>query len=342
MSLTLEQLAKALELEFRGDGALEIHAVSSAQSAQAGDLCYTLDEKHLPAILASACSAVILPDGIADRIDDRAVILSANPQFSFVQAIHALELEMRPERGVIHPSAQIDASAELGEGVCVGANAVIGARARIGADTIVGAGCVVEAASVIGADCHLHANVTVAHAVSIGDRCVIQSGSVIGGDGFGLTMHHDAWLRVPQLGGVVLEDEVDIGANCTIDRGALDDTVLETGVKIDNLVHIAHNCRIGAHTAIAGCSGVAGSTTIGRYCKISGGTNINGHITVADNTTFTGMSMVTNSVREAGVYSSGIPAIDNAQWRRLAARYKSLDKLARTVARLEKKVFDDT
>ena len=254
MSLTLEKLANTLELEFRGEATLELHGVGSAESARAGDLCYVAGEKHLPAIAASACSAVILPPQLADQLADKALLLSTDPQFSFVRAIHALEIEYRPAPGVVHPSAQIAASAEVSEGVHVGANAVIEDLARVGRDTIIGAGCVIGKRAEIGANCHLHSNVTIAHAVRLGDRCILQSGVVIGGDGFGLTFYEGEWHRIPQLGSVLLEDDVEIGANSSIDRGALDDTVIEKGVKIDDQVMIAHNCRIGAHTAIA-CRG---------------------------------------------------------------------------------------
>ena len=340
MTLTLKQLATALKLDFRGDAELVISGVSSAKSAQPGDLCFLLADKYFADIDASRCSAVIVPSEFADRACDKALLLSPSPHHSFIQAIYELKAELLPAPG-IHPSAQIAGTAQIGPGVAIGANAVIEDHVVLGADPIVGAGTVIEHSARVGSHCHLHRNVTLAHSVRLGDRCVLQSGVVIGGDGFGLIMHEGEWQRVPQIGTVIIEDDVEIGANTAIDRGTLDDTVVEKGVKLDNRVHVAPKCRIGAHTAIAGCTGIAGSATIGRYCKISGACNINGHVSIADHTTLTGTTMVTRNITEPGVYSSGIPAIENALWLRANARYKSLDKLAKTVAKLEKLVVKD-
>jgi UDP-3-O-[3-hydroxymyristoyl] glucosamine N-acyltransferase len=277
-----------------------------------------------------------LPEEIAERITDKALLLSPQPRYSFAQAILALDLDPLKQPAGIHPSAQVAQSAQLAAGVRVGANAVIEDKVRIGANTVIGAGCVIERSATIGSDCHLHSNVTLAHSVRLGDRCILQSGVVIGGDGFGLVMHQKQWRRIPQIGTVIIEDDVEIGANTTIDRGALDDTVIEQGCKLDNQIMIAHNVRIGAHTAIAACTGIAGSAIIGRYCQISGASNIHGHITIADHTVITATSFVTKGIKQSGVYSSGFPAIENKLWRRINARYKALDKLAKTVAELEK------
>jgi len=338
MCLTLQQLAKSLDLEFRGDPGLSIESVNSPGSAQAGDLCYLLEEKYLPEIAASRCSAVILPRELAGLVSDKALLLSPEPRYSFARAIHALGLDAPRQAAGIHPSAQVAASAQLGAGVRVGANAVIEENVTVGANSVIGAGCVIEHSAAIGRDCHLHSHVILAHSVRLGDRCILQSGVVIGGAGFGLVMHDKQWSRIPQIGTVIIEDDVEIGANTTIDRGALGATVIERGCKLDNLIMIAHNVRIGAHTAIAACTGIAGSATIGRYCQIGGASNIHGHINIADHTVITATSFVTREIRESGVYSSGFPAIENKLWRRINARYKALDKLAKTVAELEKLV----
>ena len=336
MPLTLQQLANSLDLEFRGDPGLLIAGVSSPASAQAGELCFLQGEKSLVEIADSLCSVVILPEELAGQVHDKGLLLSADPRYSFLQAIHALDLDPLKQAPGIHPSAQVAESAQLAAGVRVGANAVIEQNVEIGANTVIGAGCVIEHSVIIGSDCYLHSNVTLSHSVRLGDRCNLQSGVVVGGDGFGLVMYQQQWRRIPQIGTVIIEDDVDIGANTTIDRGALDDTVIEQGCKLDNLIMIAHNVRIGAHTAIAGCTGIAGSTTIGRYCQFGGGCNINGHLTVADHTVLTGTAFVTGAIKERGVYSSGTPVIENKLWRRINARYKALDKLAKTVIRLEK------
>jgi len=337
MSLSLQQLAKVLELEFHGDAGLMINGVASAKSARAGDLCFILSKKYVDGIAASNCSAVILPADLADRVEGKALLLSDSPQYSFVGAIKALGLESPARTAAgIHPSAQIASSASIGSGVTVGALAVIEDEVEIGADTSIGPGTVIERSAVIGSQCLLHSQVMLGRGVSLGDRCIIHSGAVIGCDGYGLVEHEQQWYKIPQLGSVVIENDVEIGANTTVDRGALDDTIIEHGCKLDNLIQIGHNVRIGAHTVMAGCAGIAGSTTIGRYCVIGGGTKIRGHINIADNVTITAVSVVFKDIKQTGVYSSGTPLLENSVWHRICARYKSLDKLAQTVARLDK------
>jgi UDP-3-O-[3-hydroxymyristoyl] glucosamine N-acyltransferase len=337
MSINLQQLARALKLEFRGEAGLMINGVASSKSALAGDLCFILSKKYVDGVNASKCSAVILRPELASAIQGKALLLSENPQYSFVEAINALDLETSPRAGPgIHASAQIAASASIGRGVTVGALAVIEEDVEIGADTSIGAGTVIERSAVIGSQCILHSQVMLGRGVSLGNRCILQPGVVIGGDGFGLVEHQRQWYRVPQLGSVVIEDDVEIGANTSVDRGALDDTIIERGCKIDNQIQIGHNARIGAHTAIAACAGIAGSANIGRHCKIAGGAMIGGHLTVADNVMITALSVVIKDIRQPGIYSSGTPLMENSIWHRVCARYKSLDKLAQTVARLDK------
>ena len=337
MSLNLQQLAKTLELEFRGDAGLIINGVASSRSARAGDLCFIQSKKYVDGVSASKCSAVILPPGLANAVEGKALLISENPQFSFVNAIKALGLEPQPRNEVaIHPSAQISTSAKIGKGVSIGAMAVIEDDVRIGEDTSIGAGTVVERSAVIGSQCIVHSRVMLGRSVRLGDRCTVHSGAVIGSDGYGLVDHEQQWHKIPQLGSVAIDNDVEIGANTTVDRGALDDTIIEHGCKLDNLIHIAHNVHIGAHTVIAACVGVAGSTNIGRRCVIAGGSRTNGHINIADNVTITGASVVLNNVKQTGVYSSGTPLLENSVWHRVCARYKSLDKLAKTVTRLDK------
>ena len=337
MSLSLLQLAQKLELEFRGDAGLMISGVASAKSALAGDLCFILSKNYVEGVAASNCSAVILPADLATAVAGKALLLSNNPHYNFVRAIKALGLESAPRAATgIHPSAQIASSASIGNGVTIGALAVIEDDVQIGADTSIGAGTVIERSAVIGRQCLVHSQVMLGRGISLGDRCIIHSGAVIGCDGYGLVDHEQQWHKIPQLGSVVIENDVEIGANTTVDRGALDDTIIEQGCKLDNLIQIAHNVRIGAHTVMAGCAGVAGSTTIGRYCVIGGGARIKGHINIADNVTITAVSMVYKDIKQTGVYSSGTPLLENSAWHRICARYKSLDKLAQTVARLDK------
>ena len=337
MSLNLQQLAKALELEYRGEAGLEINGVASPRSARTGELCFVQDQKLLDEISTSHCSAVILPAALAGKVAGKSLLLSENPQYSFVQAIKALEIESTDDAaGNIHPSAVIADSARLGKGVTIGAQVVIEDDVELGAGTSIGAGSVIESGATVGSQCLLHSRVTLGPSVTLGDRCIIHSGAVIGSDGFGLVMHEQRWKKIPQLGSVYIGDDVEIGANTTVDRGALDDTIIEQGCKLDNQIQVAHNVHIGAHTAIAACVGIAGSAIIGQHCKISGAAVVLGHLTVADNVTITAMSLVTKDIREPGVYSSGTPLLENSLWHRCNARYKSLEKLAQTVTRLEK------
>jgi UDP-3-O-[3-hydroxymyristoyl] glucosamine N-acyltransferase len=337
MNLSLHQLAASLNLHYEGDPESIISGIGSLSNAVSGDLCFIQHEKYIKKLVGSDCSAVIVPRGFKLSNTDKLILLSAAPQYSFIQALHLLEPELTdPSLKSIHESAQISDSAELGSNVSVGALAVIGDNAVIGAGTSIGAGCIVERGVKIGRHCLLHSRVTVCRAVEIGNNCILQSGVVLGGDGFGLVMHDDRWHKVPQIGIVILEDDVEIGANTTVDRGALDDTVIEQGCKLDNLIQIGHNVRIGAHTAIAAHAAIAGSTSIGRYCQISGCVAVAGHLNIADHVIVTGSSLVTKSINEPGVYSSGTPLQKNKDWHKSNARYKVLDQLAKSVASLEK------
>jgi UDP-3-O-[3-hydroxymyristoyl] glucosamine N-acyltransferase len=336
MSLTLQQLAQALDLEFQGNPELELRKVASLPSATMDELCFIQHVKYLPALAVSRCCAVIAPAKLVGEVSGKAVLISENPYYSFVQAIDLLHPQ-DPAEVAIHPSAQVSASARLAAGVSVGALSVVEDDVEIGEASSIAAGTVVEKGAVIGSHCHIHSRVTIGQSVKLGNRCQIHSGVVLGSDGFGLIMQDRQWHKIPQLGRVIIEDDVEIGANSTVDRGALDDTVIEQGCKLDNLIQIAHNVRIGAHSAIAACVGIAGSTVIGRYCKISGGAGVIGHLNIADNVTITAMSLVTRDIDSAGVYSSGTPLLENSKWHKNNVRYKSLDQLAKTVARLEKK-----
>ncbi len=337
MSLNLKQLAKELRLDLQGDAGLVINGVASLKSAVAGDLCFVQDQKYLGDINASNCSAIILPAELAGDVSGKSLLLSGNPHYSFIEAIKALGIDTQAcASDQIHPTAVVADTARLGERVTVGALVVIEDDVEVGSGTSIGSGSIIERSAKIGSQCHLHSRVTLGSAVKLGDRCILHSGVVIGSDGFGLAMHEQRWEKVPQLGSVVIEDDVEIGANTTVDRGALDNTIIERGCKLDNQIQVAHNVRIGAHTAIAACVGIAGSANIGCHCRISGAAVVLGHLTVTDNVTITAMSLVTKDIKQPGVYSSGTPLLENSLWHRCNARYKSLDKLAQTVARLEK------
>jgi len=337
MKFTLQQLAKQLELEFKGEASQEIRGVASLTSAVSGDLCFIQRGKYLRGISESDCSVLLVPLDFDPALTSKSLIFAENPHFSFVQAIAIIRPELvAAGDGVVQKTAQVSANAKLGANVSIGAFAVIGDDVEIGDNTSIGAGCIIEDGAKIGSHSRLHNRVCLGRRVVVGQRCILQSGAVLGSDGFGLVFHQQRWEKIPHIGSVIIEDDVEIGANTTIDRGALDNTVIEQGCKLDNLIQVAHNVRIGAHTAIAACVGIAGSANIGQYCRIAGGVGVLGHLSIADNVTVTAMSLVTKDIKSPGVYSSGTPLLDNRDWHKNNARYKSLDRLARSVAVLEK------
>ena len=339
MPLTLHELSHHLNLRYEGEANLILKGVASLISAQPGDLCFLLHSKYLDYALDSACSALIVPDNFDTTGMTKACLFSKSPQLSFARAMPFINSDLvDTDLSGIHPSAQIADSAILGNDISVGALCVIGEQVKIGDGCQIGAGCIIEKQVILGESCRLHSRVTLAKQVQIGDRCILHSGSVIGSDGYGLVEENQRWHKIPQIGTVILGNDVEIGANTAIDRGALDNTIIEDGCKLDNLIQVAHNVRIGAHTAIAGCVGIAGSSNIGRYCKIAGGAAITGHLSIVDHVTVTVSSVVSKSIEHPGVYSSGTPMLENSLWHKNNARYKSLDKLARTVARLDKQL----
>ena len=334
VTYTLEALAQRLGCRVEGDGTVEVTAVGTLEDATEGQLTFALNGRYAQQLGATRASAVILPEALLAQCPVAALVAD-NPHVAYARAAELLHPPHVPPAGV-HPSAVVADDVQCGRGVSIGPNAVIEAGAVLGSAVVVGSGCVVGRGARIGDHTRLHANVTIAHGVKIGCRGIIHSGTVIGSDGFGLADDGGRWQKVPQLGTVVIGDDVEIGANTAIDRGALEDTLIEDGVKLDNQVHVAHNVKIGADSAIAGCVGIAGSTRIGRRCQVAGATAITGHITIADDVIISGMSMVTGNIHHSGQYSSGIPLDNTQQWRKNAARFRNLDALARKVAQLEK------
>jgi UDP-3-O-[3-hydroxymyristoyl] glucosamine N-acyltransferase len=333
-AFTLAQIAERFALELRGDGAARIDAVATLARAEASQIAFLANPKYRSELAGCSAGAVVL------RADDAAAfagpaLIAKDPYVTFAKIAALFERQPAARPGV-HPSAVVSPGAEVAAGASIGPFCVIEARARIGEGAVIGPHCHVGEDCVVDAQTRLVARVTLVTRVRLGKRVLVHPGAVIGADGFGLAFEKDHWIKVPQLGGVVIGDDCEIGANTTIDRGALDDTTLEEDVRLDNQIQIAHNVRIGAHTAMAGCSAVAGSATIGRYCLIGGGAGILGHLTVADKVTITSMSLVTHSIHEPGEYSSGTPIHDNRAWRRNAARFKHLDELARRIQALEK------
>lgn len=334
MGLTLGQLAQQLGAELRGDPDVGVSGVATLQQAQAGDLSFLANPRYRKHLAQTRASAVVLAPADAPACPVAALV-AANPYACYARAARLLYPRALPEPGV-HPSAVVDPQANIDTSASIGPHCVVEAGAVIGPRVCIGPRCVIGAGVQIGADSRLLAAVTVLAAARIGERVILHPGVVIGSDGFGMAWADDQWEKVPQLGSVRVGDDVDIGANTTVDRGALGDTLIEEGVKIDNQVQVAHNVVIGAHTAIAGCVGISGSARIGRYCMLAGGVGIVGHLQICDHVQVTGMSMVTRSITEPGSYSAGTPLMANRQWLRNAVAMKHLDALARRVSTLEK------
>lgn len=330
----LAALAARFGLELRGDPTRRIGGVATLARAQAHELAFLANPQYRSQLAATQAGAVVLAAGDAANAPCD-VLVATNPYAAFARIAALFETRVAPLAGV-HASAVVDPSASVDPGASVGPLCHVGARAVVAAGAELGPGCVVGPDCVVGPQSRLVARVTLVERVRIGARVLVHPGAVLGADGFGIAMDRGAWTKVPQLGGVVVGDDCEIGANTTIDRGALDDTVLEEDVRLDNQIQIGHNVRIGAHTAMAGCAAVAGSTRIGRYCLIGGGAGLVGHIELADRVSISAMSMVSHSIREPGEYSSGVPIQESRDWRRNAARFRQLDELARRIRKLSK------
>jgi UDP-3-O-[3-hydroxymyristoyl] glucosamine N-acyltransferase len=328
------ELAERFGLALHGDGSRLIEGVASLVHATANQLGFLANGKYASQLAATRAGVVVLREADLSACPTTALI-AADPYLAFARIAALYERRPAATPGV-HAGAIVAASARIGAGVSIGAGCVIEDDAVIGDGAVLGPHCIVGAGCTVGAQSRLVARVTLVAQVTLGKRVLIHPGAVIGSDGFGLAFDRDHWVKIPQLGGVRIGDDCEIGANTTIDRGALDDTVLEEDVRLDNQIQIAHNVHVGAHTAMAGCAAVAGSAKIGRYCMIGGNAGVLGHLEIADRVTITAKSLVTHSIREAGEYSSGTPLQDNRGWRRNAARFKHLDEYARRLAALEK------
>jgi UDP-3-O-[3-hydroxymyristoyl] glucosamine N-acyltransferase len=336
MGVTLQQLAREIGCELHGDSHCLITGVGTLQNAGAGQLSFLANAKYRSYLKTTQASAVILRSQDLELCPVNALV-SSNPYLAYARAAQLLNPEQPPAAG-IHPSAVIEAGCDVDATASIGAQCYVGAGSRIAPGVVLGPGCVLERDVSIGVNSRLVARVTVCHGVRIGANALIHPGVVIGGDGFGIASDAGRWVKVPQLGSVVIGDDVEIGANTTIDRGALEDTVIEEGVKLDNQIQVAHNVRIGAHTAIAGCAAIAGSTTIGKRCQIGGAVGIVGHLTITDDVHVTAMSLVTGNINNPGVYSSGIPAEPRTEWTRNAARVRQLNEIAQRLRAVEKQL----
>ncbi len=333
MSLTLAELAVRFGCELRGDPDTQVDHVATLANAGPRSVAFLSETRNRRELAGTGAAVVVLdPAAVADC--PTAALICRNPRAVFAR-ITALLHPPRVAPPGIHPSAIVASTARIDPTASVGPLSFVGERTVIGARAYVGPRCTIEEDVQVAEDVRLVASVTLCHAVQIGARTVIQPGVVIGGDGFGFAPEQGKWVKVPQVGSVRIGADVEIGANTAIDRGAIEDTVLEDGVKLDNQIQLGHNVRIGAHTVIAGCTGISGSTVIGRNCIIGGAVGIAGHLTICDGVTITGFAMVSRSLTEPGVYSSGIPIEESKIWRRQVVRYRNLESLEKRVKALE-------
>lgn len=333
---TLDEITKFLNAECIGNSSKIITAIAPLSQAKGSEITFLEQEGYLPELANTQAAAVILRKKHQEYCPVDCLVVD-NPYLAYAKLSHCFNDLAQHKQG-IHPTAIISPSARLGKNIYIGPyaviedNVIIEDGVSIGAHTFIGEQCY------IGEGSYLAPRVTLYSKVVLGKRNTIHSGAVLGADGFGYALGNKQWHKIAQLGSVRLGDDVDVGANTTIDRGALIDTVIEEGVKLDNQIQIAHNVHIGAHSVVAGCVGIAGSTKIGKFCRIGGGACINGHIEIADNVAITGMTMVTQSIKEAGIYSSGLPARSNLEWRKNIARFQKLDQFVRQLQQLLNKL----
>ncbi|MCH4997248.1 UDP-3-O-(3-hydroxymyristoyl)glucosamine N-acyltransferase [Pectobacterium carotovorum] len=335
-SIRLDALAQQLDAQLHGDGDIVITGVASMHSAKTGQITFLSDSRYREQLAGTQASVVVLTEADLPYCQVAALVVK-NPYLTYARMAQLLDTTPQPATDIA-PSAVISPDATLGQNVSVGANVVIESGALLGDGVVIGPGCFIGKDARIGAGTRLWANVTIYHRVELGEHCLIQSGTVIGSDGFGYANDRGNWVKIPQLGTVRIGDRVEIGASTTIDRGALDDTVIGNGVIIDNQCQIAHNVVIGDNTAVAGGVIMAGSLKIGRYCMIGGASVINGHMEICDKVTVTGMGMVMRPITEPGVYSSGIPLQPNKVWRKTAALVMNIDEISKRLKAVERKV----
>ncbi|KOY61656.1 UDP-3-O-(3-hydroxymyristoyl) glucosamine N-acyltransferase [Photorhabdus heterorhabditis] len=335
-SIRLADLAQQLNAQLHGDGDIVITGIAPMHSANNEQITFLSDSRYRERLGECQAAAVALSESDLPYCNVPALVVS-NPYLAYAYMAQIMDTTPAPAQD-IHPSAVISPQVTLGENVSVGANAVIESDVVLGDNVVIGAGCFIGKNTHIGAGSRLWANVSVYHDIEMGEQCLVQSGAVIGSDGFGYANDRGNWVKIPQLGSVIIGDRVEIGACTTIDRGALDNTIIGNGVIIDNQCQIAHNVIIGDNTAVAGGVIMAGSLKIGRYCMIGGASVINGHMEICDKVTITGMSMVMRPITEPGVYSSGIPAQPNKVWRKTSALVMNINEMNKRLKSVERKL----
>lgn len=333
---TLAELAKAIDADLRGDANCQIHGIASISNAQSGEIAFLTSPRYRKYLPITRASAVLLPEEFAEHCKVNTLI-SPNPELGVVKLLELLIPKAATSAAGIHPTAVIGKDCQIDPTVTIGPHVVIGDKVIIGAGSKIDAATIIGERSTIGKNCRFYGHVTVYHDSVISDRVFIHSGAVIGADGFGLAQDEKKhWVKIPQVGRVVIGNDVEIGANTTIDRGALEDTLIGNGVKMDNQIMVGHNVHVGDHTVIAGCAGIAGSARIGRHCVIGPAACLKGHIEIADNTVVTGMAMVHKSLRKPGVYSSGTGIQLNHEWHKSAVYFWQLEEFAKRLKRLER------
>jgi UDP-3-O-[3-hydroxymyristoyl] glucosamine N-acyltransferase len=339
VTFTLQKLADSIGATVKGDASLVVDQVCSAERAEPGKITFINEARYIELVKNAAATAVIATQEVAEQLE-QSVLVHPNPYLAYAKVAQLLNPRKSAYTGV-HPSAWVADTAVLAEGVVVGPQCSIAEGAVIGTGTVLQAGVVVEEDVVIGEECWLSARVSIGHHCVLGDHVALQAGAVIGSDGFGFANEEGRWLRIPQIGRVIIGNNVEIGANTCIDRGAIDDTVIADGVILDNLIQIAHNVSIGENTAMAAMSGVAGSTKIGEACTFAGMSKIIGHLEIAAGTHVAVDTLVTNNIKQAGAYAGSLPMDDINHWRKNAIRFKQLDAMAKRIKQLEKKLDQD-
>lgn len=333
---SIEKLVKLLDAKLIGDDSLVITGIAPLDKAQAGQISFLESSSYRQFLTTTKASAVLVKEAFVDTNIATNFLVVADPYVSYAK-LTKLFYELPPSKIGIHPTAVIGENCKIDPTTSIGANCVIGDNVTIAQNSRIEPGCVIGNGTEIGADSRICANVTLYQRIKIGQRCLIHSGAVIGSDGFGNANNHGVWQKIYQFGRVKIGDDVEIGANTTIDCGALDDTVIEEGAKLDNQIQLGHNVRIGAHTAIAGCTGIAGSVTIGKHCMIGGKVSINGHIEIADGVIVTGNSSVMTSITKPGIYTSAaFDTVPHRNWWKMLARIGKLDDLEKRLSKLEK------
>jgi UDP-3-O-[3-hydroxymyristoyl] glucosamine N-acyltransferase len=320
---SLGELAVRFGLTLRGEPGLTVRSVATLSRANPGTLSFLANSRYRRQLESTRATAVIL-SAEDEAHCPVAALIDPNPYLAYARIAALLHPETAPEPG-IHPSAVVAGGARVAASASIGPLAVIEEGAHIGERVLVGPGCIVQKGASVGADSALRSRVNLYPGVTLGMRCLLHAGAVVGADGFGFAPNSGTWEKVPQVGSVRVGDDVEIGANTTIDRGAIDDTVVENGVKLDNQIQVGHNVIIGAHTAIAACTGISGSTVIGQRCMIGGMVGFAGHLTIADDVVVTGCSLVSASIKKPGSYSSGMPTVETRLWRRMVAHLRRLD-----------------